>query len=304
MDQQLCQNEAANAEEGSNRGLSGPRSSAAASTKPGWSEGHPVVRSPERLRLHPAMHELDGIDMVDELNKAAEATAKAAVEPILIATDGTILAGFGRWRLAFFEGRRALNCIEYPLDENDSLRFILAHHQRRHGWNAFIRIRLALALEPTLQQRALANMRSGGKYKGSADLPKAQQIDVRQELAHAAAVGGRNVSNVKAILKTAHPKIIQAVQDGRLSINRAVQLCKLSKSQQLERFTQDCCDRVSNKSIRQAIGAHRGGLPLGATEVLNMLQEQEAREPGLVAVRVSKSQRTIILIGQDVLTRP
>jgi len=172
------------------------------------SEGRLVVRSPEMLHLHPVMRELDIVDMVDELNKAAETANGVGVEPILIATDGTILSGFGQWRLAVFEGRRSLCCIEYPFDENESLQFILAHHQVRRGWNPFVRICLALALEPTFQQRALANMRTGGKYKGLADLPKAQHVDVRQELARAAGVGGRNISKVKIILKKAHPKLI------------------------------------------------------------------------------------------------
>ena len=143
------------------------------------------------------MQELDLIDIVDELNKATEVTGRLAVEAILLAADGTLLSGFGRWQLAVFEGRRSLNCVEYPFDENDSLQFILAHHRIRRGWNPFVRIRLALALEPTFQQRALAKMRTGGKYKGLADLPKAQHIDVRHELARAAGVVGRNVSEVK-----------------------------------------------------------------------------------------------------------
>ena len=47
----------------------------------------------------------------------------------MITTSGTILAGFGRWRLAVFEGRREIHCIEYPLGEDESLQFILTHHQ-------------------------------------------------------------------------------------------------------------------------------------------------------------------------------
>jgi hypothetical protein len=78
-------------------------------------------------------------------------------------------------------------------------------------WNAFIRIRLALTLEPYFQKRGLDNMRAGGKYKGSANLPEAQHIDVRQELASAAGVGTRNVSNVKTILRNAHPRLITAL---------------------------------------------------------------------------------------------
>ena len=52
-----------------------------------------------------------------------------------------------------------------------------------------------LKLEPFFQQKALDNMRAGGKYKGLGNLPEAGHIDVRQEIAGAAGVGARNVSN-------------------------------------------------------------------------------------------------------------
>ena len=136
-------------------------------------------------------------------------------EPILIATNGTILAGFEHWRLAVFEARHEVYCIEYPLGEDESLRFILTHHRPRRGWNAFVRVRVALTLEPHLQRLALDNMHAGGKCKGLATLPEAQHIDVRQEIARAAGVGDRNVSNVRTILKTAHPKLIGACRKGR-----------------------------------------------------------------------------------------
>ena len=48
-------------------------------------------------------------------------------------------------------------------------------------------------------------MRAGGKYKGLANLPEAQHIDVRQEIARAAGVGARNVSNVKTITRDCAP---------------------------------------------------------------------------------------------------
>lgn len=154
-------------------------------------------------------------------------------EPILITSDGTILAGFARWRLAAFDGRRELHCIEYVLSPDEALRFLLTYHQPRAGWNAFVRIRLALTLEPYFQQKALANMREGGKCKGFANLPEAYRIDVRQEIAKVAGVGGRgrNVSNVKKILQAAHPRLICALQDGTLTINRALQFCKLPQFQ-------------------------------------------------------------------------
>jgi hypothetical protein len=146
-------------------------------------EGRSAVRPLKQLRLHPALEKLGWTGGVNDFNDAARLNDQAVPVPILITTNGTILAGFGRWRWAVLEGRNEISCIEYPLGEDESLQFILAYHQTRYGWNAFVRIRLALALEPNLQLRALDNMRAGGKYKGSANLPEAQHIDVRQEIA-------------------------------------------------------------------------------------------------------------------------
>ena len=96
-------------------------------------------------------------------------------------------------------------------------------------------------------------MRAGGKYKGLANLPEAQHIDVRQEIASAAGVGARNVSNVKTILKNAHPRLIAALLNGTLTINGAMPFCKLPKAEQLEQFIRHIEDREINKVIRRSI---------------------------------------------------
>src|SRR5262249_14786501 len=67
--------------------------------------------------------------------------------PVLIPTTGIILSGFGPWRLAVFESREHIECIEYEVSEDESLQFILSHHRSRRGWNNFVRIRLALRLD-------------------------------------------------------------------------------------------------------------------------------------------------------------
>jgi len=117
-------------------------------------EGRPVICSPEQLRLHRALEALGWTGVVDEFNAAARLKEQSVPEPILITTNGTILAGIGRWRSAIFNGTHALNCIEYPLSENEALQFIISHHQPQRGWNAFIRIRLALKLDLFPEQSA------------------------------------------------------------------------------------------------------------------------------------------------------
>jgi len=271
-------------------------------------EGRPVVRFPEQLRLHRALEELGWAGGIDEFNNVARLKNQSVPEPILITTNGTILVGFGRWRLAMLEGRQEINCIEYPLGDDEALQFIISHHQPQRGWNAFIRIRLALKLEPYFQQRARDNMRVGGKYKRLANLPKAHHIDVRQEIANFAGPGAcaRNVSNVKTILQTAHPRLIEALTDGGLRINRAVPWCKLPKAEQVEQFTNYLWERATNKIIRQSIGRpKKDESNLDLCPVLDALQQQEARQHGSVIVRVSgRLQHTVILIGQDLLAGP
>jgi hypothetical protein len=268
-------------------------------------EGHPVVCSPAQLRLHRALDELDWLGVIGELNEAARLTNLSVAEPILITTNGTILAGFGRWRSAVFDDRHEINCIEYALSEEESLQFILTHHQPRRGWNAFVLIRLALTLEPYFRQRAVDNMRAGGKYKGSASLPEAQNIDVRQEIARAAGVGARNVSNVRTILQTAHPRLIEALRDGTLTINRAIQFCKLPRAEQLEQFIGYNEERATNKVIRRSIARPKEEkISPDVVTVLDALQQQEARQPGSVAVRVGRHKRTVVLIGQDLFAGP
>ena len=212
---------------------------------------------------------------------------------------------FGRWRSVAFDGGHEINCIEYPLSEDESLQFMLAYHKTRCGWNAFVRIRLALALEPNLQQRALDNMREGGRYKGSANLPEVQHIDVRQEIARVAGVCPRYVSNVKTVLEVARPQLIEALTDGTLRINRAIQFCKLAKAEQLEQFTNYSEERATNKVIRRTITRHKEEkIRPDIVSVLDALQRQETRRPGSVAIRVGRHKRTVVLMGRDLLAGP
>jgi hypothetical protein len=58
------------------------------------------------------------------------------------------------------ETLREIDCIEYPLEEHQSLQFLVACHRRHRFFNAFVRISLGLTLEPYFRQKALQNMRS------------------------------------------------------------------------------------------------------------------------------------------------
>jgi hypothetical protein len=197
--------------------------------------GRTVVRSLQELRIHPVLEEIGFCAVLPELQEVLRCQDTMMPEqPILVTQNGVILAGFGRWRMAVSRQLPSIECLEYTLTDDDALQFMLSLQKRGNRWNAFIRIRLALRLEETLQQRAVTNMQMGGRYKGSATLPKAAQIDVREQIAAIAGAGGRNVSKVKEILDKGHPRILGELAYGSISINRAHLLCGLPRSTQTE----------------------------------------------------------------------
>jgi hypothetical protein len=267
-----------------------------------WGEGRQVICPRQQLRLHPALQEIGWIGVIDEFNDALRLKDRSVLEPILITTKGIILTGIERWRSAVFDSRDEINCVEYSISHDEALHFILAHHQSRRGWNAFIRIRLALTLEPHFQQRALDNMRTGGKHKGSANLPEAQRMDVRQEIARAAGVGTRNVSKVKTIISGAHQRLKDALRDGTLTINHAHKLCELPKTDQQEQFVRYCEERATKRVIRRYIAQPGERNPkVDIVELLKILQTREARAPGSLGVRIGQHKSTVVLVGRDLI---
>jgi hypothetical protein len=267
-------------------------------------DGRIVVRFLRELRIHPALEETGCCAFLPELQEVARCQGPVLPEqPVLVTHNGVILAGFGRWRMAVSRRVLTIECREYTLTDEDALQFMLSLQKRRNHWNPFIRIRLALKLEGTLQQRALSNMQMGGKYKGSATLPKAAQIDVREQIAAIAGTGGRNVSKVKEILDKSHPRILGELANGSISINRAHQFCRLPFAKQVEALTEEYCERVASDIERDLLCQGKDNRPLEGTAVLKTLQQQEEHQPGSVSIQFSRRKRSVILVGEDLQSR-
>jgi hypothetical protein len=151
--------------------------------------------------------------------------------------------------------------------------------------------------------------------------------------------GPRNVSNVEKIRESAHPRLIDALRNGMLKIHGAVELCKFSKAEQLERFICQSEDReirkVNRRSIRspreertnpdsqsgatgkihlpkrgsrsaRSIGGQSGALgKRGPTPTvvatLEALLQQEAMQPGSVEVRIGDSPRSVVILSRELL---
>lgn len=261
-------------------------------------EGRPRLRHPRDLHLHPALADMNW-DSSTELNEAEQARHQGPAKPILVANDGTILSGFGRWQSALRHGDGEIACIEYQLAAEGSLMLILALHKPQRGWNAFVRTSLALTLEPHFQRQAVENMRKGGRTKGLANLPSAQRINVRRKIANVAGVGARNVSNVKFILKRAHPRLLAALRQGIVSINRVLGFCKLSWSSQSEALFNFLEDRATDQIIRRGVQASLSEEPLpDSAAIISALQVHQSHLQSIVIKR-GRAKNTTIVVGKE-----
>ena len=259
-------------------------------------EPRQAARHPRELRLHPALGGLSGLALLDE-SCSNDGLDEGTVR---VTTDGIVLEGFLHWQTALLKGQSEINCLEYELGPEKALSFILHHHRPRRGWIDFIRIRLALTLEPYFKQIALENQRLGGKRQGLTNLSEAERIDVRRTIADLAGSGTTQVYKVKVIFLNAHPNLIAALENGVISIHQVWQWCKLGKAQQKIEFERFEEERIRRKILRESeVKDCRS--PTDSLEVIAELRRLEAEKPGSITIRKGRSKRTIVTLGKDLL---
>jgi hypothetical protein len=109
-------------------------------------------------------------------------------------------------------------------------------------------------------------------------------------------------SSIETILKIAHPTLIEALGNGTLKINRAMELCNLPHSEQLEEFIHYSEERATSKVIRRSlVQPRKGEISLDTGTVLDAIHNREALRFGSVLIRIVRHKRTVILVGQDLL---
>jgi hypothetical protein len=114
------------------------------------------------LRLHPS-YVRNGLTVsASQLSALVELGDQAFLDAVVITRDRFVIDGFALLELARRRGLLTLLCVELDLNVV----------------NAFIRILLALDLQPGWQEKALSNQRTGGQRKGSSKLTKSECVDV------------------------------------------------------------------------------------------------------------------------------
>ncbi|MEP6756772.1 MAG: hypothetical protein ABJA67_14805, partial [Chthonomonadales bacterium] len=157
----------------------------------------------DHLRAHPDFAKHCPGYSTAEISVLANRGESAYDNPPIITQDGYVVEGYVLWQLAKLQKRPTISCIVWQMNREEALLSIIDRNRSSKGLNDFVRILLALELEPWFRERAKLNQRIGGREKGSSQLTEAYRVDVRQKIALAAGVSVANVSKVKHILEDA-----------------------------------------------------------------------------------------------------
>jgi hypothetical protein len=201
-----------------------------------------------RNRISPSLYKMEALIKSHHFNNCA---------PLVVTRDGLIIDGYARWELARRQTRAELPCVSLNVSQEEALEHILHNQSRSVGLNAYLRIELALELEPWLRERAVANQSAGGRNKGSSTLPEAYRIDVRRRISGIACASVGNVSKVKYMRSQAVLELKEALRDGRVSISRAFLWAKMSPKDQCKALLEWERNRAARAVIRLVRGPNR-----------------------------------------------
>ncbi len=225
-------------------------------------KGQFVSCSVRELRPHPSYARHDLSVQAYKLASLADLGDLAFEYPLIITRDRFLIDGYGRWELAKQQGRQTLPCLEHDVTEQHALKWLIQTHRPSHGLSDFIRIELALDLEPYFQQQAVLNQQAGGRSKGLSKLTEAERVNSRREVARVAGVSHGNVRKVKYILANGCPSLLDAARSEEVSINQADKWSHDSGAIQQEKLRRLRIEAGIRKKARQLVAAHLAKSPV------------------------------------------
>lgn len=175
----------------------------------------------------------------DEL--AEDMRANGLLDPITL-YGGQILDGRNRYRACANLSIKP-RFVEFKGDDESALAFVISKNLARRHLNEAQRAMVA---------ESLANMKAHeNQYTkdGCANLHnhKVSQSDAAKKLN----VSTRSVATARAIKQNAEPEVVQAVHDGKISLNSAAAIAKLPKKDQKHVMQDDRPDKAVKKIARQ-----------------------------------------------------
>jgi hypothetical protein len=262
-----------------------------------------VTRSPWELHAHPSWvkHNL-GLS-VTRLSAISASWNPSKLDPISVTRDGTILKGHEVCELARRMGFERVPCLEYNLDEQEALLWIIQHSRRDQDLNPYHRIVLALDYDPSFRERARENQRLGGQFKGSTTLPEAQAIDCRREIARLAGVSEGTLAKVRRLLQVGCPELLEALREEEVSIHRASVWLRNPEKQLDELTLHRSLSGITN-TINLLLRRHRVADPTGQLDIQRIgsaLAAMDTERKTSVLIGTIKTSGKIILLSNELL---
>jgi len=119
----------------------------------------------DTLLAHPGFAKHTRGYSTQEISALSDRGESVYLNPLTITQDGYIVDGYAVWQLAKYQHRTTVPRIITQMSEEEALLHSIEKNRGSKGINDFIRILLALELEPWFRTRAKSNQRVGGKAK-------------------------------------------------------------------------------------------------------------------------------------------
>ena len=108
---------------------------------------------------------------------------------------------------------------------------------------------------------------------------------------------------MKIILKKAHPSLIEALHNGTITINAALEICEFDTTRQVEELARFLAKRANRKTYREYIDKLQvEQFSADLSGFFAKLQQFEATKPGSLEVRPGTGKKTVIIVGKDYLS--
>lgn len=187
-----------------------------------------------RYTQHPLSAAFPAMSAEDYVSLRADISANGQRDPIVI-HEGMVLDGWHRYSSHVDLGTEDQALCEALPDGIDPVAFVLSRNLHRRHLSASQRA-MAVAACATWARvgrprnsAAAAPLPADENSAAAAPLPEPQTLD---ELAETAGVSRRTMASAGRVQKQAEPEVIQAVTDGRMTVEQAAAVSKLPAAEQ------------------------------------------------------------------------
>jgi len=185
-----------------------------------------VIRAeeiPKELNINPVFQALIPPLSTEEYAQLKENLLENGIrEPISVWND-TIIDGHNRYAIAS-ECNLPYTTISYAFENEDDVKlWIFKNQMGRRNLPSYERVKLALHLKPVIVEKAKLQQVRKSENSVSQISAKQNPIDTRKVIADLAGVSHDTVSKVEKILNAGNHEILEKLQRGDVSINKAYQ---------------------------------------------------------------------------------